>query len=70
MKLSIGDHVVDHHGHEGIVVRFVQGFDDTDHGQVYVWQLDRTEYGADNCEHYTYMGWERLLKILKKAGDK
>ena len=63
--LKPGDHVIDIHGHEGIVVVVQPGNDVEDHGTVAVWQMNRTEYGIDNCEHYCEFGWEKSLRIIK-----
>ena len=55
---------MDIHKHKGIVVKIVPGYDIEDHGTIYVWQSERTNYGADNCEHYVYHNWEKVLKII------
>ena len=60
-----GDCVIDIYGDRGIVVKIVHGHSVEEHGTIAVWQMDRTEYGADNCEHYPYFGWEKVLRILK-----
>jgi hypothetical protein len=65
MELKVGNKVISYDGYRGIVVRIEKGYDIEDHGTVFVWQLDRTEYGADNCEHYCEFGWEKSLTILK-----
>ena len=64
--LCVGDKVEDAFGNRGIVVKIIKGNDDIDHGTVYVWQLDRVEYGQDNCEHYPELGWERILKKIRR----
>jgi len=72
MKYSVGDHVVDRDGHEGIIVKIIPGTDDENHGIIYVWQLNDIEYGVDNCEHYAELSCRQnpsLLRILKKAGS-
>lgn len=66
MRLKRGWIVVDTHGNKGVVVKVEPGRDVEDHGTVYVWQIDRTDYGADNCEHYCEFGWEKSLKVLEK----
>jgi hypothetical protein len=58
--------VVDVDNNRGVVVKIEPGTDDEDHGTVYVWQLDRMDYGADNCEHYPEFGWQRCLTILEE----
>lgn len=65
--ISIGDHVKEKMKpyHEGIVVKIRPGTDNENHGTIYVWQLNRTEYGADNCEHYSAVNWQNSLKIIK-----
>lgn len=65
MKIKIGDRVIDKYGDRGIVVKIRHGHSIEEHGTIYVWQMDRTEYGADNCEHYSYFEWEKVLRILK-----
>ena len=37
-----------------------------EHGIIYVWQEERYEYGADNCEHYAECNWRRHLRILEE----
>lgn len=62
--LTLGDHVCDRFGDEGIVVRIKLGHTAEDHGTIHVWQLNRLEYGADNCEHYSeYRWWEDLFRM-------
>lgn len=64
--LSLGTQVEDIWGNKGIVVKInvPENPSDEDHGTIYVWQSDRLGYGDDNCEHYVYVGWERILKIM------
>ncbi len=64
-RLSLGDHVRDLYcGDEGIVVKIQLGRTTEDHGSIHVWQLNRTEYGADNCEHYVeFEWWDSLTKV-------
>lgn len=64
--LTIGDHVkeVRKPFHQGIVVKIVPDMTIHDHGTIYVWQLNRVEYGIDNCEHYPVLEWEKSLKII------
>lgn len=52
-------------GHELIVESEIQDdFDlEVDHGTVYVWQSERTQYGDDNCEHYSYLNWSENLRL-------
>jgi len=65
MKLKRGRVVIDTDGNRGVVVKIVPGFDIENHGTVYVWQMDRMDYGSDNCEHYCEFGWEKSLKIIE-----
>lgn len=68
---KVGDHVIDKWNHEGIIVKIIPGTDDENHGTIYVWQLNRNEYGIDNCEHYAELSCRKdptLLKVLKAAG--
>jgi hypothetical protein len=64
-ELKVGKRVIDLDGNRGVVVKIKEGYDIEDHGTIWVWQEDRLEYGADNCEHYCFFGWEKTLKILK-----
>ena len=68
LHCQVGDHVIDLYGDEGIVVKVLFGSDQEDHGTLTVWQINRTEYGADNCEHYAEINWKECIKVLKKAG--
>lgn len=61
-----GSMVIDLDGCCGIVVRIEPGHDIEDHGTVFVWQIDRLEYGADNCEHYCEFGWEKSLVVIEQ----
>ncbi len=63
--IYIGAHVVDIYGDEGIVVKIIEGINTEEHGSIYVWQMNKLEYGADNCEHYPHFEWNKILKILK-----
>lgn len=63
--ISVGNQVVDPEGNRGIVVKIIRGSDEKEHGTIVVWQLDRLEYGADNCEHYPYENWNRILRIQR-----
>jgi hypothetical protein len=65
--VSVGDKVVDLDGHEGIVVKIIPGYDDEEHGTIFVWQLNRVEYGVDNCEHYPAFNCRRCLRIVELA---
>lgn len=71
--LGRGDVVTDGLGVRGVVVKIVPPLDGTltleDHGCIYIWRDDTTEYGADNCEHYAVVGWRRNLRILERAGE-
>jgi hypothetical protein len=66
LEISVGDEIVDVEGHKGIVVKVIPGVSIEDHGTVYVWQSERVEYGADNCEHYIHYNWKPFLRILTK----
>jgi len=61
--VAVGDQVIDVYKNPGIVVKIEPGIDVEDHGFIYVWQSARTEYGADNCEHYVHFGWKSFLRI-------
>jgi hypothetical protein len=66
--ILVGDSVVDFQGNRGVVVK-IDIWDNPsieNHGTIFVWQCDRTEYGADNCEHYPHFGWEKLLFITSE----
>lgn len=71
VQIRRGSKVVDIFGHEGIVVDIdLMGctpdeLSNENHGSITVWQSQRTEYGADNCEHYSYLGWESLITVLE-----
>lgn len=65
LELRVGSKVVDPWGHNGIVVQI--DIVENDHGFVSVWQKDRTNYGDDNCEHYSFELWRQLLRILPDA---
>jgi hypothetical protein len=62
IEAKIGMEVVDANGYHGVVVKIVPKSEDF-HGTLYVWQKDRTEYGSDNCEHYTIDIWKRFLRV-------
>lgn len=62
-SLAVGDSVIDIDKNRGIVVKIVPGTSDIDHGAIYVWQSERFEYGADNCEHYSQVAWKSTLRI-------
>jgi heat shock protein HspQ len=60
-EIKIGDCVRDKFsGHRGIVVK-IEPHDSENHGTIYVWQMDRYDYGADNCEHYCHENWRSVL---------
>lgn len=64
--ITRGDRVVDRDGNEGIVVKIHRRYSDIEnHGTIYVWQLNRQNYGIDNCKHYPYHNWEQNLKIMQ-----
>lgn len=58
--------MIDYQGYHGIVVDIKIGISDEEHGTIAVWQKDRYEYGADNCEHYVHFGWEKSLRVLEE----
>jgi hypothetical protein len=68
-ELAVGDHVRDCFGDEGIVVKIKEGWNDEDHGTVTVWQMNRLDYGADNCEHYPHFGWPGILTVVHRANQ-
>lgn len=37
-----------------------------DHGFVEVWLSSVEEYGDNNCEHFSYLGYEDFLTIIKE----
>ena len=60
-EIKIGDCVKDNFsGHRGIVEK-IEPHDSENHGTIYVWQMDRCDYGADNCEHYCHENWRSVL---------
>lgn len=63
-----GMQVVDCFGHRGIVVvvDHPENVTAEDHGTIAVWQKDKLHYGDDNCEHYSFHGWETMLRIEKE----
>lgn len=63
-----GMKVVDFFGHVGVVVSIYVPQDPSieDHGLIQVWQSNRNNYGDDNCEHYSFYGWESMLRILEE----
>lgn len=65
-EIKRGDEVVDFFGDKGIVVKIEKPYIPTieDHGTIYVWQSEQTEYGDDNCQHYTFLHWQKMLKIV------
>ena len=62
--LKVGLRVIDVDGHEGIIVKIEPPEDEYLDGTIYVWQLNRTGYGSDNCEHYSYKFCMAGLRIL------
>lgn len=66
-EISRGDSVQDRNGWKGVVVRIEHGSTIESHGTIYVWQSERMEYGADNCEHYAYVNWRKCLRVIEPA---
>ena len=67
-QIKRGNLVQDTFGSRGVVVKidiWDGELSHENHGTIYVWQIDETEYGADNCEHYPYFEWENCLTILE-----
>jgi hypothetical protein len=64
-QIRRGSLVVDNFGDKGVVVKIVKGTNHENHGTIYVWQSERTGYGADNCEHYPEFEWQKSLNILE-----
>ena len=64
-EIRRGSLVVDRFGDRGIVVKIVKGTSHEEHGTIYVWQMDRMEYGADNCEHYPEFCWQDTLTVVE-----
>jgi hypothetical protein len=65
--LRRGLRVQDVDGWIGVVVKIDEHNPDNpvvEHGTVYVWQEDRMEYGADNCEHWAHVNWSEHLRVL------
>jgi hypothetical protein len=71
-EIRVGDKVSDKYGMRGIVVKIERGVSNEDHGTIFVWQLDETDYGADNCEHYAEFEWEThdYLKIIEYVEER
>lgn len=63
MEIKVGMEVKDAWGQKGVVVKIVPPEDANSHGTIFVWQSERLEYGADNCEHYSTDTWKSLLRI-------
>ena len=65
-ELVRGMEVKDAWGNLGIVVKIEIPDEPSieNHGTVFVWQSERTEYGSDNCEHYCYTNWKEFLRII------
>jgi len=64
--IKVGDLVTDYLGDKGIVVKIEKGYDDEDHGTIFVWQMDKYGYGADNCEHYCEFNWKNSLRVINE----
>ena len=68
MKIKRGNIVEDLDGYKGVVVEIDTWNDEPlsieNHGTISVWQIDRMNYDADNCEHYPYYNWHNLFKIV------
>ena len=62
--IKLGDRVIDEDGYKGVVVKIVEGYSNSDHGLVHVWQEDRYDYGADNCESYCHINWHEILRLI------
>ncbi|WNA16123.1 hypothetical protein XaC1_485 [Xanthomonas phage XaC1] len=62
--LRIGDRVINDKGNCGVVVKICKPESTDDHGTIYVWQEDLTDYGSDNCEHYCYTNWQSFLRLI------
>lgn len=62
-ELSIGLKIVDRYRNEGIVVK-IEPSSDEQHGTIYSWQINKFNYGSDNCEHYSFECWKRELRII------
>lgn len=68
-ELAVGDEVWDGDKGRGIVVKIIPNNPENpieEHGAIYVWQMDRLEHGADNCEHYAFTNWNWHLMIMSK----
>lgn len=65
--IRIGSEVVDRRNYRGIVVELIPAkvLSESDEGLITVWQKDRVDYGADNCEHYHFLHWSDFLKVIK-----
>lgn len=66
IELKRGMEVKDVYGKKGIVVKIIPENPENpieEHGAIYLWQSEKTEYGADNCEHYCYHNWQSFLRI-------
>jgi hypothetical protein len=63
-EVKLGMRVQQDDGWIGVVVKIVPSTEDF-HGTIYVWQEERMEYGADNCEHFCHNNWKTHLRILE-----
>jgi hypothetical protein len=70
--LKIGDRVINDKGNVGVVVKInkPESTEEDDHGTIYVWQEDLTDYGSDNCEHYCYTNWQSFLRLIDETVQK
>lgn len=63
-ELSLGLRIVDQFKNYGIIVKIEKNTKDF-HGIIYSWQENRINYGNDNCEHYSFDGWQREIRIIE-----
>jgi hypothetical protein len=52
----------------GIVTQLIPPVGDAsnyDHGCIEVWLKNKTNHGCNNCEHFSYIGYEEFLKHIK-----
>ena len=66
-ELKLGMEVIDRYGDKGVIVKIIEGDGSMeDHGVIYIWQSEKTDFGADNCQHYAFNMWKRELRILSE----